>query len=187
MGASFSSTSTYLQYKNDFELVIRATKDLEHLLETGFDAPSGKTVGLHDKISAVQTSHGLSEDTVKKLRWDWRILAWWNNCILVSCHHSFIPNIDIICRISFLNIFFFSALILSSLIANAQIKRYLVTLRNKLVHEYEFNKLPDRVRFAKSYDSVEKELKAKMKVSSTNGCVICWSFLIVSRAYNGIA
>ena len=68
MGASFSSTSSYLQYKNDFELVVRATKDLEHLLETGFDAPSGKTVGLHDKISSVQASHGLSEDTVKKLR-----------------------------------------------------------------------------------------------------------------------
>jgi hypothetical protein len=68
MGASFSSTSSYLQYKNDFELVIRATKDLEHLLEKGFDAPSGKSVGLHDKITAVQTSHGLSEDTVKKLR-----------------------------------------------------------------------------------------------------------------------
>ncbi len=68
MGVSFSTTSSYLQYKNDFELVIRATKDLEHLLETGFDAPSGKNVGLHDKISAVQTSHGLSDDTVKKLR-----------------------------------------------------------------------------------------------------------------------
>lgn len=71
MGATFSSSSSYLQYKNDFELVIRATKDLEHLLETGFGAPSGKNVGLHDKISAVQASHGLSEDTVKKLRWDW--------------------------------------------------------------------------------------------------------------------
>lgn len=69
MGASFSSTSSYLQYKNDFELVIRATKDLEHLLEVGFDAPSGKTVGLHDKITAVQASHGLSDDTVKKLRY----------------------------------------------------------------------------------------------------------------------
>ncbi|KAL7488065.1 hypothetical protein ACHAW6_013966 [Cyclotella cf. meneghiniana] len=118
MGASFSSTSSYLQYKNDFELVVRATKDLEHLLETGFDVPSGKTAGLHDKISSVQASHGLSEDTVKKLR-------------------------------------------------------YLVTVRNKLVHEYDFNKLPDRVQFARSYDSVEKELKAKMKVSSANGCVIC--------------
>ena len=61
MGASFSSTSSYLQYKNDFELVIRATKDLEHLLETGFNSPSGKTVGLHDKITAVQASHGLSD------------------------------------------------------------------------------------------------------------------------------
>ena len=65
MGSAFSSSSSYLQYKNDFELVIRATKDLEHLLETGFGAPSGKNVGLHDKITAAQTSHGLSPGTVK--------------------------------------------------------------------------------------------------------------------------
>mmetsp|Transcript_2341 Transcript_2341/g.5341 ORF Transcript_2341/g.5341 Transcript_2341/m.5341 type:complete len:119 (-) Transcript_2341:94-450(-) len=118
MGTTFSSSSSYLQYHNDFELVIRATKDLEHLLETGFDAPSGKNVGLHDKITAVQNSHGLSVDTVKKLR-------------------------------------------------------YLVTIRNKLVHDHDFNKLPDRVHFAKSYDSVERELKEKMRGSNTSGCVIC--------------
>ena len=117
MGATFSTTTSYNQYKNDFELVIRATKDLEHLLESGFGAPSGKTVGLHDKITAVQESHGLSSETVKKLR-------------------------------------------------------YLVTIRNKLVHEHGFNKLPDRAGFAKSYDSVEKELKAKLSGSSS-GCVIC--------------
>ena len=117
MGSAFSSSSSYLQYKNDFELVIRATKDLEYLLETGFDAPSGKTVGLHDKITAAQNSHGLSQETVKKLR-------------------------------------------------------YLVTIRNKLVHDHDFNALPDRVHFAKSYDSVEKELREKLKGSSS-GCVIC--------------
>ena len=117
MGAAFSTSSPYLHYKNDFELVIRATKDLEHLLETGFGAPSGKTVGLHDKITSAQESHNLSQDTVKKLR-------------------------------------------------------YLVTIRNKLVHEHGFNKLPDRVSFAKSYDSVEKELKAKISGSS-GGCIIC--------------
>ncbi|KAL7441421.1 hypothetical protein ACHAXM_007828 [Skeletonema potamos] len=118
MGATFSTTSSYNQYKNDFELVIRATKDLEHLLESGFGVPSGKTVGLHDKITAAQESHGLSTDTVKKLR-------------------------------------------------------YLVTIRNKLVHEHDFNKLPDRAGFAKSYDSVEKELKAKLSASSGSGCIIC--------------
>lgn len=50
--------------------------------------------------------------------------------------------------------------------------RYLVTLRNKIVHDHEFNKLPDRVHFAKSYDSVEKELKEKLKGSSASGCII---------------
>ena len=117
MGSAFSSSSSYLQYKNDFELVIRATKDLEHLLETGFGAPSGKTVGLHDKITATQNSHGLSQETVKKLR-------------------------------------------------------YLVTIRNKLVHDHDFNRLPDRAHFAKSYDLVEKELRDKLKGTSS-GCVIC--------------
>lgn len=116
MGSAFSTSSSYLQYKNDFELVIRATKDLEHLLESNFDAPSGKTVGLHDKITAVQNSHDLSPATVKKLR-------------------------------------------------------YLVTVRNRLVHDHEFNALPDRVHFAQSYDSVEKELREKL-TGSSRGCVV---------------
>ena len=68
MGLTHSKTS-YLQYKNDFELVIRATKDLEHLLETEFGAPSTKQDGLHDKITHVQRSAGLSKDTVKKMRY----------------------------------------------------------------------------------------------------------------------
>ncbi|KAL3808957.1 hypothetical protein ACHAXA_004783 [Cyclostephanos tholiformis] len=117
MGSAFSSSSSYLQYKNDFELVIRATKDLEHLLETRFDAPSEKNVGLHDKITAAQNSHRLSPDCVKKLR-------------------------------------------------------YLVTLRNKLVHDHDFNSLPDREHFARSYDSVAKELQDKLRGSSRN-CIIC--------------
>lgn len=123
MGSAFSTSSSYLQYKNDFELVIRATKDLEHLLETEFDAPSGdRTVGLHDKITSAQNSHDLSPDTVRRLR-------------------------------------------------------YLVTVRNKLVHDHDFHALPDRVHFAKSYDSVERELKEKLlagkKKSTTTGCVVC--------------
>lgn len=68
MGATFSSSTSYLKYKNDFELVIRATKDLEHLLESQFDAPSGKTVGLHDKITHAEQITGLSSETVRKMR-----------------------------------------------------------------------------------------------------------------------
>mmetsp|Transcript_14984 Transcript_14984/g.27179 ORF Transcript_14984/g.27179 Transcript_14984/m.27179 type:complete len:121 (-) Transcript_14984:1-363(-) len=119
MGATFSSASSYQQYTNDFELVIRATKDLEYLLEQSFHAPSGKQVGLHDKISHAQQTFGLTQDTVKQMR-------------------------------------------------------YLVTIRNKLVHDHEFNRLPDRVSFAKSYDSVEKELKQHLKhnKSSDGACTI---------------
>jgi hypothetical protein len=68
MGATQSSTS-YRQYTNDFELVIRATKDLEHILEHLGGAPNGKNFGLHDKISHVQQSAGLSHETVKKMRY----------------------------------------------------------------------------------------------------------------------
>ena len=50
MGQAVSISRT----KNDFELVIRATKELEWILETQFGAPDGKTVGLHDKISAAR-------------------------------------------------------------------------------------------------------------------------------------
>ena len=68
MGASPSKQS-YLQYTNDFELVIRATKDLEYLLETEFGAPSTKQTGLHDKISHAQASAGLTPDTVRRMRY----------------------------------------------------------------------------------------------------------------------
>ncbi|CAJ1926272.1 unnamed protein product [Cylindrotheca closterium] len=117
MGTVFS-TNSYLQYKNDFELVIRATKDLEHLLETQFGAPNGKTVGLHDKITHAEQTAGLSNDTVRKMR-------------------------------------------------------RLVTIRNRMVHEHGFNALPDRTQFAKSYDSVEQELKDVLKNRNGSSCVIC--------------
>jgi len=37
-------SSSYMKYSNDFELVIRATKDLGRLLETHFGAPEGATL-----------------------------------------------------------------------------------------------------------------------------------------------
>jgi len=73
MGAAPSSSQTpttysYTQYTNDFELVIRATKDLEHLLETQFGAPAGKNVGLHDKITHVEENTNLSKRTIGQMR-----------------------------------------------------------------------------------------------------------------------
>ena len=50
--------------------------------------------------------------------------------------------------------------------------RYLVTVRNKLVHDHDFNALPDRIHFAKSYDSVEKELQDILRGSSSNFCIV---------------
>ena len=134
MGASPSKQS-YLQYTNDFELVIRCTKDLEHLLETEFGAPSSKQTGLHDKISHAQNSAGLTHETVKKMRY------------LVTCE----------CELSCLTprpsqlVFSLTMALMS-----------LTPVRNKMVHEYNFNTLPDRQGFATSYDQVEKELRTHL-------------------------
>jgi hypothetical protein len=105
--------------KNDFELVIRATKELEWLLETHFSAPSGKTVGLHEKITAARNPR------------DGKPL----------------PN-------------------------NIQKRmRYLVTIRNQLVHDREVNAIPDRTSFAAGWDEVERELQAMMPATGSS-CMI---------------
>ena len=69
MGANGSSIA---QCKNDFELVIRATKELEFLLETHFGAPAGKdSGGLHDKITMARipaTGAPLPKDVVRRMR-----------------------------------------------------------------------------------------------------------------------
>lgn len=112
-------TSSIARYSNDFELVVRATKGLEHLLESEFGAPSGKSVGLHDKISAARDPSGqpLPATMQKRMRW-------------------------------------------------------LVTVRNRLVHDRDFNAIPERAEFARGFDEVEAELKAMLK-SSGSSCVVC--------------
>jgi len=37
--------------------------------------------------------------------------------------------------------------------------RYLATIRNKLVHEHDFNAIPDRARFIQNFDQSCVELK----------------------------
>ena len=49
--------------------------------------------------------------------------------------------------------------------------RKLVTIRNKLVHERDFNSIPDRDEFAASFEAVEKELQGMLPKDSA--CVIC--------------
>lgn len=50
MGAGQSSQSVG-RYANDFELVVRANKELEEILERDFGAPDTRGDGLHDKIT----------------------------------------------------------------------------------------------------------------------------------------
>ena len=110
------------RYSNDFELVIRATKELEFLLETHFLPPltmsQDKTIGLHDKISMARINgKPLPDHAIRKMR-------------------------------------------------------FLVTLRNKIVHDHECNSIPDRPRFVKDFDEVEASLRALLPDDKGSGCAI---------------
>lgn len=117
MGQRQSLISTV---KNDFELVIRATKELEWLLETHFGAPSGKEFGLHDKITRARDAQGrpLADSIVRRMR-------------------------------------------------------YLVTIRNSLVHDREVNAIPDRDAFVKGWTECESQLKALIPEVAGSACLIC--------------
>mmetsp|Transcript_7644 Transcript_7644/g.11574 ORF Transcript_7644/g.11574 Transcript_7644/m.11574 type:complete len:114 (+) Transcript_7644:108-449(+) len=111
------SSSSKVHSKNDFELVIRISKELERLLEVEFGA-EGK--GLHEKIT---TANGLSQPLRKRMR-------------------------------------------------------YLATIRNKLVHEWGFDEIPDRDAFIKNFESSKNELegilqKRKGGKSGGTSCTIC--------------
>ena len=120
MGAGQSSIA---RYSNDFELVIRATKELEFLLETHFLPPltvsQDKTIGLHDKISMARLPNGqpLPDDAIRKMR-------------------------------------------------------FLVTLRNKLVHDHDCNSIPAWSRFVRDFDEVEASLRALLPDDQKSTCVV---------------
>jgi hypothetical protein len=119
LGIMGQSSSRIVDIKNDFELVVRASKELEHLLETHFQAPSGKMVGLHEKIGAARTRSGepLTENAVRRMR-------------------------------------------------------YLVTIRNSLVHDREVNAIPNRADFVKGWAEVEAELQ-RLIPQEGSSCVVC--------------
>ena len=50
--------------------------------------------------------------------------------------------------------------------------RFLVTLRNKIVHDHECNSIPDRPRFVKDFDEVEASLRALLPDDKGSGCAI---------------
>lgn len=47
--------------------------------------------------------------------------------------------------------------------------RYLATIRNKLVHEHDFNSIPDRSKFITNFDSSSRELKEILKRRGKQG------------------
>lgn len=99
MGTVSSKPAAEVKEINDFELVIRVSKELEYVLVAHF-AASGK--GLHEKISSAV---GLPPALVRRMR-------------------------------------------------------YLATIRNKLIHEYGFDALPDRARFLADFNASRAELAA---------------------------
>ncbi|KAJ1638070.1 hypothetical protein T492DRAFT_241339 [Pavlovales sp. CCMP2436] len=118
---NFASTSIG-RYHNDFELIVRATKGLEEILEKSFGAPDGKDKGMHDKITDARlpypSGQPLPAELVRKLR-------------------------------------------------------KLVTIRNKLVHDKDFNAIPDRPAFVQEFDEVDAELRRLGGSEKQKGCTIC--------------
>ena len=116
MGANTSKHS-FLQCNNDYELVIKSSKELEYVLEDSFGA-RGK--GLHEKISSCS-----SELSSPQLVRDMRFLA---------------------------------------------------TIRNKLIHERGFDRIPDRAAFVKTFErsahELEKLVQSRRGNSSSSACVI---------------
>jgi len=102
---------------NDFELCVRASKELEYLLANEFGAIGS---GLHEKISSVE--HHLTPEMVRNMR-------------------------------------------------------YLATIRNKLVHEHDFNEIPDRTKFIRNFELSRQELGGilqarKSKYSKKDACIM---------------
>ena len=64
------SSSSIASCKNDFELVVRATKEMEWLLETYFGSPRDKQIGIHEKISQARTPtrEPLPEEVKRRMR-----------------------------------------------------------------------------------------------------------------------
>lgn len=108
-----SSGSKPAHSRNDFELCIRSSKELEHLLDTEFGS-NGK--GLHEKISSVERH--LTPQMVKNMR-------------------------------------------------------YLATIRNKLVHEHDFNAIPDRGRFIQNFEKSSKDLQEILKKRNSKNSDKC--------------
>ncbi len=98
-----SSSQAFQYSNNDYELVIKTSKELEFFLEQEFRA-SGK--GLHEKISSVQNQ--LPDSLIKQMR-------------------------------------------------------FLATIRNKLIHERGFDKIPDRSTFIASFEKSKEELSLVLK------------------------
>eukprot|EP01013_Petalomonas_cantuscygni_P010770 TRINITY_DN23984_c0_g1_i1.p1 TRINITY_DN23984_c0_g1~~TRINITY_DN23984_c0_g1_i1.p1 ORF type:complete len:125 (+),score=9.99 TRINITY_DN23984_c0_g1_i1:135-509(+) len=121
MGQSSSRNNSIDRFSNDFELIIRATKELEFILESHFGVPANdKTVGLHEKISRARCRNGqpLPDDVVRQLR-------------------------------------------------------YLVTIRNRLVHDRSFNAIPDRPAFVASFDKTVAQLTALAPANQRVGSDAC--------------
>jgi hypothetical protein len=93
------NSSSKIHATNDYELVIKTSKELEHLLSTEFGA---KGQGLHEKITFVSQNYP----------------QYFSNSSSELIRHL----------------------------------RFLATIRNKLVHEHGFDKIPDRETFIKKFE-----------------------------------
>ena len=125
--------------------VIRATKELEWLLEEHFDAPGGKNVGLHDKIShARHEGQPLPAQMVRTMR---KLVTIRNK---LGEHSGPAP-------------------------APSRLAPHRNADARTAVHDRDFNAVPERKEFARSFDEVVAELQRMVKPSRGGKaqCTIC--------------
>ena len=144
MGLSYSKHK-FVHSTNDFELVVKSCKELEHILDVEFDISSaqqqtsaGKKGSLHEKITYVIEHNSWTTSTTTGGSGSGR--------------ESILPN-ELVSKM-----------------------RYIATIRNKLVHEYNYNSLDNRPKFISNYEysvlqlqQIVEERRRKRQGGGTGG------------------
>ena len=144
MGLSYSKQTKFVHSTNDFELVVKSCKELEHILDVEFDISSstssaaGKKGSLHEKITYVIEHNSWTTSTTTGGSGSGR--------------ESILPN-ELVSKM-----------------------RYIATIRNKLVHEYNYNSLDNRPKFISNYEysvvqlqQIVEERRRKRQGGGTGG------------------
>lgn len=119
---------------------IKLSKELEHVLATGWNA-EGK--GLHERLNVIQASGQPVPDQLVSVTSIHVDKLWMHNRELPLSSFSGEQEKTI---------------------------RYVATIRNKLIHQHDFNSIPDRGRFIVAYEvrkdsDLDRHTKLKLKAA----------------------